>query len=58
MLIINTNEFLQRGRVLKGFNALNISKLKMTPSEFSSLSVIFYMPYRPLRAYGGYTCLC
>lgn len=20
---------------------------------FSSLSVIFYMPYRPLRAYGG-----
>lgn len=22
-------------------------------SGFSSLSVIFYMPYRPLRAYGG-----
>ena len=25
----------------------------MTLSRFSSLSVIFYMPYRPLRAYGG-----
>lgn len=25
----------------------------MTLSGFSSLSVIFYMPYRPLRAYGG-----
>lgn len=24
----------------------------MTLSRFSSLSVIFYMPYRPLRAYG------
>lgn len=30
----------------------------MALSRFSSLSVIFYMPYRPLRAYGGYTCLC
>lgn len=25
----------------------------MTLSRLSSLSVIFYMPYRPLRAYGG-----
>lgn len=25
----------------------------MTLNRFSSLSVIFYMPYRPLRAYGG-----
>lgn len=25
----------------------------MTLSRFSSLSVIFYMPYRPLRAYDG-----
>lgn len=25
----------------------------MMLSRFSSLSVIFYMPYRPLRAYGG-----
>ena len=25
----------------------------MTPSEFTPLSVIFYMPYRPMRAYGG-----
>ena len=25
----------------------------MTLSRFSYLSVIFYMPYRPLKAYGG-----